>query len=62
MENGLVMLQHSVVITVIIYLLLVHALKQSRKNAGNRALLLGATSLIYMILFGHGLPKGIPKF
>ena len=62
MENGLQMLMHSAVITVIIYLALVHLAKQSRGVAGNRALLIGAMVLIYMILFGHGLPKGMPKF
>jgi hypothetical protein len=62
MENGLVMLQHSAMMTVVLYLVMVHVLNQSRKVAGNRALLIGASALIYMILFGHGLPSGMPKF
>lgn len=62
MDNGLQMLGHSAVIVVIIYLALVHLAKQARGVAGNRALLVGAVALVYMILFGHGLPKGMPKF
>lgn len=62
MENGLVMLQHAIIIAIIAYLVMVHLLKVERKCAGNRALLIGATTLIYMILFGHQLPRGMPKF
>jgi hypothetical protein len=36
-------------------------LKQSASVAENRSLLIAAVALIYMILFGHGLPKGIPS-
>ena len=62
MESGLQMLKHSIIITVLVYLALVHIAKQQRGIAGNRALLIGATTLVYMILFGHRLPTGMPKF
>ena len=62
MENGLVMLQHAAIITIISYLILVYIMNQPRKIAGNRSLLIGSLALIYMILFGHGLPNKMPKF
>ena len=50
------MLLHSVVITLVLYIIMVYGLKQSNMQAQNRSLLIGAVLLIYMILFGHGLP------
>jgi hypothetical protein len=38
---------------------MVFVLKQSAMVAENRSLLLAAIVLIYMILFGHGLPRFI---
>ena len=35
--------------------------KQKQPVAENRSILLAAVVLIYMILFGHGLPKSINK-
>jgi len=61
MENGLTMLLHSVVIGVILYILMVFILGQSPIVAENRSILIAAIVLIYMILFGHGLPKSINK-
>jgi hypothetical protein len=61
MENGLTMLLHSVVIGVILYILMVFVLGQNVVVAQNRSILIAAVILIYMILFGHGLPKSINK-
>ena len=61
MENGLTMLLHSVVIGVILYILMVFILGQNTIVAQNRSILIAAVILIYMILFGHGLPKSINK-
>lgn len=61
MERGLIMLLHSVIIGIVLYLLMVYVLKQSKMVAENRSILIAAVILIYMILFGHGLPK-LPKF
>jgi hypothetical protein len=36
-------------------------LKQSQTMALNRSILIGAIALIYMILFGHGLPPRVNK-
>ena len=61
MERGLMMLVHSVLIGLILYFSMFFVLKQSASVAENRSLLIAAVALIYMILFGHGLPKGIPR-
>ena len=61
MESGRTMLLHSVVIGLVLYLLMVYVLGQSPAMAENRSLLLAALALVYMILFGHGLPTSINK-
>jgi ABC-type uncharacterized transport system permease subunit len=61
MESGRTMLLHSVVIGILLYLLMTFILKQSPLQAENRSILIAAVVLIYMILFGHGLPTSINK-
>lgn len=61
MERGLVMVLHSVIIGVILYLLMIYGLKQKQPVAENRSILIAAIVLIYMILFGHGLPNKMNK-
>ncbi len=61
MESGRMMLLHSVVIGIVLYLLMFYVLGQKQEVAENRSILLGALVLIYMILFGHGLPTSINK-
>tara|TARA_B110000967_G_C18786237_1_gene510915 strand:+ start:12 stop:206 length:195 start_codon:yes stop_codon:yes gene_type:complete len=61
MENGRVMLLHSVIIGVLLYLLMIFILGQNQAVAENRSILLAAIILMYMILFGHGLPTSINK-
>ena len=61
MERGLMMVVHSVVIADILYLLMVFVLKQRPIVAENRSILLGSIILIYMVLFGHGLPNKLNK-
>ena len=61
MEDGLTMLLHSVIIGVILYIIMVFILGQRTVVAENRSILIAAVALIYMILFGHGLPKSINK-
>lgn len=57
MERGLMMLLHAVIIGLILYLIMLFGFKQTQSVAENRSILMGAIVLIYMILFGHGLPK-----
>jgi hypothetical protein len=59
MESGLTMLMHSAIIGIILYIIMVYVLKQRQSVAENRSLILAAITLIYMILFGHGLPTKI---
>jgi len=57
-ERGSTMLLHSVIIGVIAYGVMM-LLKQPVKIAENRSILLAAIVLIYMIVFGHGLPTRV---
>jgi len=61
MERGLVMVLHSVIIGIILYLIMVLGLGQQANVAENRSILIASVILIYMILFGHGLPLKINK-
>jgi uncharacterized membrane-anchored protein len=61
MESGLTMLLHSAVIGLVLYLVMVYVLKQRQEVAENRSLVLAAAVLIYMIVFGHGLPTKVNK-
>jgi len=61
MERGLVMLLHSLAIASVAYLAMVYGLGQKQSVAENRSLLLGAVLLMYMIIFGHGLPTQLRK-
>lgn len=55
------MLLHSVIIGLVLYFVMIYVLKQRAAVAENRSILISAFILIYMILFGHGLPKSINK-
>jgi hypothetical protein len=60
MERGLNMLIHSLIIGIIIYICMIY-LGQPQIMAENRSILIAALILVYMILFGHGLPISINK-
>jgi hypothetical protein len=55
-ERGLMMLLHSGIIGVVLYLIMIYVLKQSPYVAENRSLLIASAILMYMIIFGHKLP------
>jgi len=55
------MLLHSIIIGVLLYLFMFFILGQKQIVAENRSVLLAAFILVYMILFGHGLPRSINK-
>jgi ACR3 family arsenite efflux pump ArsB len=61
MESGRIMLLHSVIIGILLYLFMIFVLGQKQIVAENRSVLLAALILVYMILFGHGLPNSINK-
>ena len=58
-ERGLTMVVHSVIIGVALYAIMTLMLKQSPVVAENRSICIAAAVLIYMIVFGHGLPGRI---
>jgi hypothetical protein len=62
MERGLTMLFHSVIIGFVLYFVMVFALGQQNQVAENRSILIASCVLIYMILFGHGLPVKLNNF
>ena len=53
------MVVHSVVIGVALYAIMTLMLKQSPAVAENRSICIAAAVLIYMIVFGHGMPGRI---
>ena len=58
MERGLTMLLHSAIIGLVFYGLMI-IVGVGRMVAENRAMLVLAVSLAYMIVFGHGLPTQV---
>ena len=61
MENGRTMLLHSTIIGLLLYVFMIYILKQKQEVAENRSILIASVILIYMIMYGHGLPKSINK-
>jgi hypothetical protein len=59
MENHWMMVLHALVIGVLLFLAMVFGLGQQSGVAERRSILIAAGVLIYMILFGHGLPTKI---
>ena len=57
MENGRTMLMHSIIIGILLYICMINILGQNQRIAENRSILIAALVLVYMILFGHGLPS-----
>ncbi len=60
-ERGLMMLAHSAMIGIAIFLMMRFALNQPEAVAEDRSLVIAAFVIIYMILLGHGLPGQINK-
>jgi hypothetical protein len=61
MESGRMMLVHALLIGVLLYLFMIFVVGQKQAVAENRSILIGALALVYMILFGHGLPTSVNK-
>ena len=55
-ERGLVMAMHSAIIGAILYAIMTFVLRQPAAVAENRSICIAAAALIYMVVFGHGLP------
>lgn len=61
MDSALSHLFHAAIITIILYVIMKFILNQSDIMSLNRSILIGALALIYMILFGHGMPTHLNK-
>ena len=61
MDTGRMMLLHSIIIGIVLYVIMIFGLKQRQIVAENRSILLAALFLIYMIVFGHRLPGKINR-
>jgi len=57
MERGLVMVWHSILIAIVLYVVMIFILGQNQAVAEDRSILIGAIVLPYMVLFGHQLPN-----
>lgn len=55
------MLLHSAIIGIILYVFMIFILGLKSVVAENRSILIAAFVLVYMILFGHGLPTSMNK-
>jgi Mn2+/Fe2+ NRAMP family transporter len=57
MEQPWMMVLHSIIIGLIIFLFMIFGLRQQNEFAQRTSILIASFALIYMLLFGHGLPK-----
>jgi len=55
------MIIHSAIIGIILYFFMIYVLKQQPIVSETRSIVISAFVLIYMVMFGHGLPKEINK-
>ena len=61
MENHWMMVLHSLLIGIILFIFMIFGLGQKNEVAERRSILIASVDLIYMILFGHGLPLKLNK-
>ena len=55
------MMLHSVIIGILVFLFMIFILGQQNKVAERRSILIASVVLIYMLLFGHRLPLKLNK-
>jgi TRAP-type C4-dicarboxylate transport system permease small subunit len=60
-ERGAIMLAHSAMIGLAIYVMMRFVFNQPPLVAEDRSIVLAGFVLIYMIMFGHGMPGQINK-
>jgi len=61
MESARMMVVHSLLLGVVLFVFMKFVLGQPDEVAERRSILFAAISVIYMILFGHGLPLKMNK-
>jgi len=55
------MVIHSLLLGILLYVIMIYVLGQRAIVAENRSILIAAFVLIYMVMFGHGLPGKLNK-
>ncbi len=60
-ERGSMMLLHAAMIGVVIYITMRYILNQSALVAEDRSIVIAAFVLIYMVMFGHGMPNQLNR-
>ena len=60
-ERGAIMLAHSAMIGGVIYMMMRYLFNQSALVAEDRSIVIAAFVLIYMVMFGHGLPTQLNR-
>jgi hypothetical protein len=58
-ERGLEMVAHAAIIGVILYFIMTVMLKQPQRIAEDRSVAIAGVILVYMVVFGHGLPTNV---
>lgn len=62
-ERGLEMVAHAAVIGIVLYFIMTVVLKQPQRVAEDRSVAVAGVVLVYMVVFGHGLPNNVsPAF
>lgn len=60
-ERGAIMLAHSAMIGIVVYMMMRYVFDQSPFVAEDRSIAIAAFVLIYMVMFGHGMPTQLNK-
>jgi TRAP-type C4-dicarboxylate transport system permease small subunit len=60
-ERGSMMLAHAAILGVVIYMIMRYVLNQSALVAEDRSIVIAAFVLIYMVMFGHGMPNQLNR-
>jgi len=60
-ERGSMMLAHAAMIGAVIYMVMRFVLNQSALVAEDRSIVIAAFVLIYMVMFGHGMPTQLNR-
>ena len=60
-ERGAIMLAHSAMIGIVIYMMMRYLFNQSALVAEDRSIVIMAFVLIYMVMFGHGMPTQLNR-
>ena len=55
------MVLHSIIIGIMLFVFMIFGLGQQNEVAERRSILIASLVLVYMILFGHGLPTKLNK-